>query len=240
MITPVIRTIGKHKIPRFIYHMTNKKNYESIVSEGVIKTSEDPLLGQGVFTIELTNFFKRWRRSHFWHDDSLQQSLLQQVSKGRDEIVILRIPTANLDADRLVIRSQNRLLGWQESDKGEVANRQIKNMTRKPQPNSTNWSEKIRCALRDIITEQESEKYASHLTSGTPAKMSGLYKQRKEALEYVYMDNIPISYAEKIGEVNLEELLATAEFDPLRPMKSILTNLLKGTPEAKGAELLNC
>ena len=44
MVMQIIKTIGKHKIPRFIYHMTNKGNYESIIRDGVIKTSRDELL----------------------------------------------------------------------------------------------------------------------------------------------------------------------------------------------------
>ena len=45
---------------------------------------------------------------------------------------------------------------------------------------------------------------------------------------------------EKIGEVNIKELRKTAKYDPVRPMRSIFTELLKGTPEVKGAELLTC
>ena len=50
---------GKHKVPRFIYHMTNKTNYESMLRDGFIKTSPDVTLGRGVFATELTNLFKR-------------------------------------------------------------------------------------------------------------------------------------------------------------------------------------
>ena len=98
------RTFGKHKIPRFIYHMTNKGNYESIVQDGVIKTTLDGLLGKGVFTTELTNLFKRWRSSNSWQNVSLQEKLIEQVAKGQDEIVILKIPTAKLDSNKLIIR----------------------------------------------------------------------------------------------------------------------------------------
>ena len=238
MVMQIIKTIGKHKIPRFIYHMTNKGNYESIIRDGVIKTSRDELLGRGVFTTELTNFFKRWRKNSSWENNSLQERLLQQISKGEDEIVILRIPTANLDSDKLVIRSQNRLFNWGYSKNANEAFKQVDKIG--TEAGSSNWLEKIQGILRDIITKQESKNCAAHLTSGEPAKMSGLYKQRKEALEYVYLDNIPMSCAEKIGELNVRELRATAEYDPLRPMRSIFTNLLKGSPEVKGAELLTC
>ena len=237
MVTQIIKTIGKHKIPRFIYHMTNKSNYQSMLCDGIIKTSQDGLLGNGVFTTELTNLFKRWRKCKSWRSKSLQEQLLRQVAKGKDEIVILKIPTSKLDSDKLVIRSQNKLFSWTFSDKAKDAFEQIaQRVYNEALPNG--WLNKVREILKDIITKQESKKYAEHLTTGTPAKMSGLYKQRKEALEYVYLDNIPMSKVEKIGEVNIAELRKTSEYDPIRPMRSIFTNLLKGTPEVKGAELL--
>lgn len=238
MVMQIINTIGKHKIPRFIYHMTNKSNYESMLCDGIIKTSNDGLLENGVFTIELTNLFKRWRKCKSWNNTSLQEKLIKQAAKGKDEIVILKIPTTKLDSDKLVIRSQNKLFSWANSDKAKEADTQISKIKNEACPND--WRNKVREIIKDIITKQESKKYAEHLTTGAPAKMSGLYKQRKEALEYVYLDNIPMSNVEKIGEANIAELRKTAEYDPVRPMRSIFTNLLKGTPEVKGAELLNC
>ena len=239
MVMQTIKTIGKHKIPRFIYHMTNKSNYESMLCDGIIKTSPDALLGNGVFTTELTNLFKRWRKSNSWGSKSLQESLIEQVAKGQDEIVILKIPTSKLDSDKLVIRSQNKLFSWAISGKAEEAFMQIPEKMGN-ETNSNGWLNKVREILKDIIAKQESKKCAEHLTTGAPAKMSGLYKQRKEALEYVYLDNIPMLNVEKIGEVNIAGLRKTAEYDPVRPMRSIFTNLLKGTPEVKGAELLTC
>jgi len=141
MVMQIIKTIGKHKIPRFIYHMTSKSNYESMLLDGIIKTSPEPLIGRGVFTTELTNFFKRWRNNRSWDNDSLQERLIQQVSKGSDEIVILRIPTASLDSDKLIVRSQNRLFNWAFSDRGEEAIRQIPKMGNEDCPNG--WLNKI-------------------------------------------------------------------------------------------------
>ena len=233
------KTVGKHKIPRFIYHMTNKKNYESMIKDGIIRTSRDGLLGKGVFTTELTNFFKCWRKCKSWGDTSLQEKLLGQVAKGSDEIVIIRIPTAKLDPNKLIIRSQNKLFSWAFSGKAEEAFEQItQRVNNEALPNS--WLNKVREILKDIITKQESKKYAEHLTTGAPAKMSNLYKQRKEALEYVYLDNIPLTDVQKIGELDIKALRESVEYDPIHPMRSIFTKLLDCTPEVKGAELLNC
>lgn len=98
---------GKHKIPRYIYHLTNKANYDLIKSDGLIKTSKDELMGKGVFAVELSNLFKRWNKNNSWGNNSLIGQLLRKVSKNNDTVVILKIPTNKLNQDNLYIRSQN-------------------------------------------------------------------------------------------------------------------------------------
>ena len=241
MLQCAIHSIGKHKVPRYIYHLTNKRNYEAMVKSGVIRTSENEMIGRGVFAIELTNFFKRWRQNLSLQDTSLQRLLIKQASKRQGDIVILRIPTAGLDKDKLVVRSQNRLFSWLKSEKAtDTAEEMTEKMIINRESTDHNWFEVARSLLVKLIKQKEGQDVAAHLTQGAPAKMSKSFKQRKEAIEYIYKDNIPISKAEKIGEVNVQELKKSAGFDPLRPIRSIFTNLLKGTPEEKGARLLNC
>ena len=157
---------------------------------------------------------------------SLMEELISYTAKGKDDIVLLRIPTEKLDKNKLLIRSQNRMLGSYN----------IK----------TKASEYLEKLIRNGIEEKEAvkialdKKTAEHIINAEPAKNAKLFKQRKEALEYIYPEDIPISSAEKIGEVNVRDLRATADYDPIRPMRSIFTKLLKGTAEIKGAELLNC
>lgn len=231
---------GKHKVPRFIYHMTTKKNYESMLKDGFIKTSPDATLGRGVFATELTNLFKRWRLNKSWGNNSLQERLISQIAKGSDDIVMLKIPTAKLNQDLLRIRSQNILFNWSNSDDTnrilDTISNELKQMTGK----RTNWVDKVVEKLKQHLAISKNSHNAAHLTEGAPVKESKLYTRRKQALEYVYKDNIPITDAEKIGELNISALRSSAEYDSTKPMKSIFTALLKGTPEAKGAELLNC
>ena len=65
LVNNIIR-YGKHKVPRFIYHMTNKENYKKIMESGELRTSQDALFGEGVFTMELDNFFRHWRKDKAW------------------------------------------------------------------------------------------------------------------------------------------------------------------------------
>jgi len=235
---------GKHKIPRYTYHMTSKKNYESMVKDGFIKPSNSGLLGKGVFMTELTNFFKRWRNNKAWREKSLQEKLLSQVAKDENEIVMLKIPTDKLKHNKLKIRSQNILFKWATSKEGTNIFKEACRTAR--EGNSTaelrNWkatiSNEYRKALKLIMGNDL--KTFKHLTEGTLAKDSKLFKQKKHAIEYIYEDTIPISDVVKIGEVNLETLRTSRLYDPSKPIRSIFTALLQGQPEVKGAELLKC
>ena len=67
---------------------------------------------------------------------------------------------------------------------------------------------------------------------------SKLFKQRKEAIEYIYSESIKIDKVMKIGEVNVEKIKSTPKYDPMHPIKSIFSELLSGTPEIKGVKLI--
>jgi hypothetical protein len=230
---------GKHKIPRFIYHMTNKSNYESMLKDGVIKTTKDDIFGEGIFTTELTNLFKRWRVNNSWGGNSLQERLVEQVAKGNDDIVILKIPTEKLNQNLLKVRSQNTLFSWLNSTSGLQLMMEVgREFTHQP-ISKNGWTDKFISIMRKHVFKED-KAIASHLLEGSPANVSNLFKQRKQALEYIYKEEIPITSAEKIGEVNIEQLRSSAEYNPVKPMRSLFTSLLKGTPEVKGAKLLNC
>lgn len=236
---------GKHKVPRFIYHMTNKKNYEKILQSGELKTAQDALFGDGVFTTDLNNFFKHWRNDKAWDMSSLQNDLINHVRKNSADLVILRIPTKNLDHNKLFVRSQNSYFSWGNRCGNTVMDVMEEFVTQhKDEIKEETLIKKLLDELKEkiiIATSGQSRKgEAKHVMYGTPARLGKLYDQRREALEYIYTDPISTTNLEKIGEVNLDELRKSSEFDITRPMRSIFTKLLKGTPEVKGAELLNC
>lgn len=233
MLTSTAARSGRHKVPRFIYHLTNKPAYESMLKDGFVKTSGDDAL-RGVYTTDIVNFFKRWRKNKAWRSASLQEMLVRQASKGKDDLVLLRIPTDKLNSNELIIRSQNRLFGATCSTSAQRREQIEKFME---EQSKLGVAESDICSL---IFKKFFPEVLEHVEHGTPAKFSKLFKQRKEAIEYVYPHDIKISDAEKIGEVNVAELRKSAEYDPIRPMRSIFMALLKGAPEQKGASLLNC
>lgn len=221
-----MNTIGKHKIPRYIYHLTTQRNYQSILKDGRLKTSEDPLYRQGVFAIDLINFFKRWGQNQAWGNSILQADLIEQVRKFTDGLVILRIPTRNLDTDKLRIRSQNKLFSWKYAHENEID--KIRDSSRGNQLTR----------LWNLLYNTTTERIANHLTHGAPAKQSSLFTRRKEAIEYIYPENIPTDKIEKLGEIDKNTLRYCLHSKSSNPVKNIFLELLKYTNEFHGAELL--
>ncbi len=204
---------NSRKIPRYIYHMTSKANYESMLNDGFIKLGESKLhIDKGIYAFDLCNFFKRWKKDKDWGYDDLQRAILrhivrwfQSASSGKGDLVILKIPTSKLDSDKLFVRSMNRLFKFEESQESF---------------NELSFS------------------LQKHLRGCTPAKEAPLYKRRKEAIEFIYKDNIPLENVQRIGNiVNIASLRKNAGFG-VNPVKFIMQSLLEGTPESKGAELL--
>jgi len=221
-------------VPRFIYHMTNKDNYLKILKSGQLKPTSDDFMS-GVFMTDLENLFKHWTHDYAWGSESLQFQLLRQCKKGKDDLIILKIPTSSLDCEKLVIRSQQRGFSYLEGNKDELIEFVRKDLLR------TEFEEKDapNMVLRSINRYLDKLRIQNnHLYTGRPARESKLFKQRKEAIEYVYTQPIKIDKVEKIGEVNVEKVKSTPEYDPMHPIRSIFSALLSGTPEAKGVKLI--
>ena len=51
------QTVGKHKIPRYLYHMTSLENYNKMLESGCIRPS-GARLPDGVYMLELDSFSK--------------------------------------------------------------------------------------------------------------------------------------------------------------------------------------
>lgn len=246
-------------IPRFLYHLTSKANYQSIMTSGVLKTNIPDAIGDCICASELTNLFKRWRGDKYWEEGSLMERLIDYCAKETDELVMLKIPTKQLDVDKLTIRSQNRCFKadkiFQEKSKQRMFDRNKSMMEYYKSemaklPASISPEERTHLEQEIYKTSRSKHQYPnlddlfeafeSVIKKSFPAKERKLFQQRKEAIEYIYSEDIPTSQIEKIGEVNVEELRKTAEYDPLRPIRSIFSALLRGTPQEKGALLLNC
>lgn len=239
-------------IPRYLYHLTSKSNYKSIISSGVLKTTKpESACNGGVFMLELTNFFKRWGTSKNWEGNMQKELLFRVGANDAGDVVILRIPTKGLDSSKLRVRSQNRLNTFvklnNDSEEKLIKLQQdyIKSELSKLDTSVLSTDEYINKCQE--IAEKAMEKFpfsedrlyvpiSEHIISGAPAKERKLFQQRKEALEYVYPDNIPASLIEKIGETNVDDILLPTK---KCSMRDIFSRLLRGTPEEKATLLLN-
>lgn len=96
---------GKHKIPRFVYHITSRNNYNKLLADGTLRMSKDLFCGEGVFASELNNIFKNSARA--WKGRSLLDEIVKFTNKDSSNIVILKIPTSSIDMDKLYVRSHN-------------------------------------------------------------------------------------------------------------------------------------
>ena len=236
--------VGKHKIPRYIYHLTNKKSYNTMLKEGVLKSNyEAVLVMKCVFGVELVNFLKHWGKVKKDNEWSLQEQLVyDQASKGQSDMVILKISTKSLDNKKLFVRSQNKIFNFLDSLKEDdfiEIDQSIKAV------GDTLWALKnisedylsvMRGKIFDLVKKFSNSEIAKHITEGVPAKESRKFERKAEAIEYFYTDDIPISNVEKIGEIQLNSQYFPKDCTALEKIKLIFIRLLKGTPEEKSAK----
>lgn len=135
---------NKHIVNRYLYHVTDKHNYERILQSGVIRTSLDSCGKRlnGVFMFSLENFLRRWGK--LFDKSDLRYILFDD--KIFDDIVLLRIPVKKLDIELLRYRSQEKFMraryakNFNRLDKnaheiiGEPANTMKAKISRKHEP----------------------------------------------------------------------------------------------------------
>lgn len=197
-----------------MYHLTTEEDYLSMLKDKRIHVSQINKHNalEGVYMFDLINHLKRWGHSNDW-SGHLGQRLLglkQGNHPNTNKIVLLKIPTENISKEKILIRSQNKLFA--------------------------NMREFTEARINYIFGNVRPNEKLKHLFSGDSAKNSRLYKQRKEAIEYIYPENIALLKAEKIGELIYNDM----SIDRLnnRGVNKIYSNLLKGTPEEKALVLL--
>lgn len=231
-------------IPRFIYHLTTRSNYEKIISTGKLLAKNEELAGKAVFMFDMKNLSKCWR-SQFFHDKKteLADALVNYVKKDDSGFALLRIPTSNLSSGKLRVRSQKRLFSEAERLCGIYKKKIAQHArTRAALAEAERLRlEKSGLSRREVIDsiddwylnyekrfpipkiEDVARDYGiSKCTLGETARKRKLYEQRKEAIEYIYPEDITTGMFTKIGEC-----------DSNMPANSIFSALIKGTPEEK-------
>lgn len=236
------KIFGKHKIPRFLYHITSKENYTKMLSDGYIIPKDKDLFIQkpAVYFTDITNLLKRWSRAKDNGGGNILYMLLDHckgsVGPDKNDIVILKIPTAKLEQEKLKIRSQNRFMAKADNALRLIIHKvNVLHLEDKKEYSNLPQSEVSALARRQaqqiMLQKADKSDYINHLFLGDNAKYSKLYKQRKEAIEYFYSEKINIKDVEKIGEATLPK-----DFEG--QANNIFKQLLKGTKEQNALEHL--
>ena len=81
-----------------------------------------------------------------------------------------------------------------------------------------------------------------HIKTGDEAKNRGLYTQRKECIEHIYQDEIPMDNVELVGIVDIDKNKVCRRYDERGAKQKnividILKRLFKGQPEEKGIKV---
>ena len=203
-----ITNFKSRKIPKYIYHLTNEHAYKSMYKDGFIKASTKDfyIKDKAIFFIELDNFCKNWGISKSWDKfpEPLQESLLMLAA-------YFKTPSTIEDQNKLVILK----IPTDKLDAKKLFVRSEKKFFEQ-----VLYDKKDAKDLHPIIKQ--------NLEGNTSATKSKLYKNRKEAIEYIYKDDIPIEKAEQIGQIlNIN----TLDYDKNNSVKSILQKILEGLPE---------
>ena len=223
--------VGKHKIPRYLYHMTSFENYQKILESGSLKCSTRHM-PQGVYTLELDSFGKYWSKY-------LRNDLCGKMLDDSKKIVMLKIPTKNLEQSKLRIRTQYEVENGRCGRDAELEIRKWFNIAEMP---------KERKILLDNLLKKYDKKTALEkytdmmppkvfsLVKGYDAKMSSLFKQRKADLEFIYLDDIPMSEIEVVGSADCKKLFGDGLRDSFDARdhniaKTVFENIFKSKPE---------
>lgn len=232
----MIPYLGKHIIPRNLYHITSNTALEKIKTDGWLRPyiSNDEFRPEAIFLFELQNVLKKWQQLPGRQGkSSLLCNLLEKTEDSN--IVILKIPTKNLNPNQMLVRSQD----WYFYTDNKLPNSQL---------------EKVNKFLKELYdmgysySERMYEKYffvtkiidklfpgkSDHIRRGYSVKEAPLYKQRGEAIEYIYTYNkIPLSEVEIVGSANRQDFYNNG--NTLR-IKDLLLELFKGRKEQIAVE----
>lgn len=179
IISTAINPIGKHKIPKYLYHITPTKNVGNIRRTG-LEMSEDDLFGEGVFLFDIANFVKFWMKQR--KEGNYAKMLFKYIGRRSTDVTMLKIPTQNIAKDKLVIRRQDKL--FQVSYKYKELNDIYNAYGRK----------EISPLLMDEIS------------IGTPAVQTNRFDRKKIPVEYIYPAEISAKYIQILGHAKYDYL----------------------------------
>ncbi len=207
------KVVGKHKIPRFMYHLTTEDAYNSMLRDGRIIPSECSD-GRGVFLFDLKNFAKFWRKTKNVGEEP-KTTLLNMLSnrflfENNGNIVLLRIPTNKLDAGTLRLRIQEKVRCGRE-----------------------NYAEFAGDLFDNPYRMSESMEGFRYSVQGEKATNYSLCNQRKQAVEFITPSEVSMDDVQVIGRANIDKEEVSLADKLNKSMPKVWQELTKGSAEAK-------
>ncbi len=217
--------ITGYRLPRYLYHFTNEKDYFLIRHQGQLQAANPRGADEmtGVFMVDLENLIKSWGKFNkdLFEFSNLRERLIHFASfkKGDPRPVVLRVPTKNLDRDELLIRSQ----------------KDIEDYSKMPPPKGYAMdmlNGRFEAAMKKL-EEAMPEGLKGYKAKGLAHK----YKRQDIAVEYIYPNDISLKQAgvERIGNGDSKRL-DTWHGDIYVDSRRYFQELFKDTPEAKAFE----
>lgn len=211
------KVVGKHKVPRFMYHLTTEGAYEQMLKDGCIRPAQCMDSASGTFLFDIKNFTRFWRKTKSVAEQP-RTTLLNEVAgklgyQETGNIVMLKIPTSTLDARKLRIRRQKLVRcghGNQQQEMQDVLN----------DPH------RISKCLENL----------KYMFQGENVANIPLYNQRKDAIEFITPDEIPMAKVSLVGKAKVDTKVTDKAHSEMRELPEVWKELTAGTPEAKAFE----
>lgn len=208
--------LGKHIIPRNLYHLTTASAYENMLRTGSLEAREAcDSRGKQVFLFDIKNFTKYWRKTKKTQEQprTTLLDLIAQLGERKNfeddvDLVLLKVPTEKLNLNNLKIRIQELL---RCGIAGQAA--AMQEMLKDPHITSNG----LKFYLKDIV--------------GIPAKNAPLCNQKKQSIEWLHSTDIPISDVQLVGKtkVSIDEVEKAA--NEMKDMPELWNSLTSGQPE---------
>lgn len=105
----------EERIPKYLYHLTSVKNYQSMSNDGFIMTTSDKTLDKegtrAVFLVDGQNCLNKWANISNGSELSYITRLLKFCDKDKNgSVFLLRIETDKLDKSKIRFRDQDEVL----------------------------------------------------------------------------------------------------------------------------------
>ena len=196
-----------------MYHLTTEKNYQSMLKDGYIRPHACIDSPPFVFLFDMKNFTKFWRKTSQIQEQPRTTLLTNMIFDEKENIVLLKIPTKELDARKLRLRRQKKCRSGQSGFAEDLTN-------------FTNNPYKFTTLMKML----------KYILSGEPAVKSSLYNQLKEAIEFMTPDAIPIDKVKLLGKTTINRELLDKAHRQMVDIPEVWKALTAGTPEHKAFE----